>query len=100
MKKLLALCTFLIFTATPLTAFAVDVTITLTASQAQRFAAACGEVNKLVDNQVPPQPRPCTMAEAKQAIIAGMKRLIIDVEGAKLVKAAVDAIVVPEFDPK
>lgn len=78
---------------------AVDVVITLTGPQALRFAYACGLVKKLVDTQQPPQPRPCTMAEAKQFIIERMRQLVIDVEGSIAAKAAIDAIVIPAFDP-
>lgn len=79
---------------------AVDLTITLTAGQATRFAAVCGKIKKLVDAQVPPQPRACTMAEAKTMIVERMRALVVDVEGAELTKQATDAVVVPAFDPQ
>lgn len=79
---------------------AVDVTITLTAAQATRFAAVCGELKGLKDTQEPPQPRPCTMAEAKQMIVEQMRSLVFSMEEAKSKKAATDAVTVPAFDPQ
>lgn len=96
MKKFLAIALL----AIALPAQAVDVTITLTAGQANRFAAVCGQIRQLVDTQEPPQPRPCNMAEAKELIIALMRRVVVDVEGAAAEKAARDAVVVPTFDPQ
>lgn len=96
MKTLAALILSFAFA---LPAYAVDVTITLSAQQANRFADACGKVKQLVDAQQPPQPRACTNAEAKAWIIELMRRVVVDVEGAAAVKQAVDAIVLTPFDP-
>lgn len=96
MKKLVAILLF----SFSLSAQAVDVTITLTVGQAQRFAAVCGQIRQLVDTQEPPQPRACTVAEAKELVIALMRRLVVDVEGAAAEKAAREAVVVPAFDPQ
>ena len=97
MKKFLVLT---LFAVSATSTFAVDITLTLTAGEANRFAAACGEIKQLRDAQVPPQPRPCNVAESKQMVIERLKQIIIDVEGSKLTKQAVDAVVIPVFDPK
>ena len=89
----------LVLATASIPALAVDVSITLTAGHANRFAAACGEIRQLKDTQEPPQPRDCTPAEAKEFIIMLMRRVVVDVEGAKLIKQAVDAVIVPAFDP-
>lgn len=83
---------------------AVDITITLTTAQATRLAAACGELTGKMttpaDPKVtPPVPRPCTLAESKQMMIDQMKSIVISMEGAKQRKTAVEAVVVPTFDP-
>lgn len=79
---------------------ALDYTITLTAGEATRIAAAVGKVYGLVDAQVPPQPRSATAAEVKKGLSDVMKQWIQDTEGTTLRKQAVDAVVVPAFDPK
>lgn len=79
---------------------AVDITITVTAAEATRFAAAVGKAQNLMDSSTPPKPRTATMTEAKDFLIQRARQLIIDVEGSALVKQATDAVVVPLFDPK
>jgi hypothetical protein len=74
------------------------VTITLTAAQATRAAAACGVALNLKDVQVPPQPRPCTMAEAKTFIVGLLRQVVIDVEG-RAAEVLRGPVVVPAFDP-
>lgn len=46
-------------------------TITVTAQQATRIAAAFGKQFGLVDNQVPPQPRSATAVEVQGFILSG-----------------------------
>jgi hypothetical protein len=94
MKTILAIALL----AVSLSAQAVDITITLTTTQATRVAAACGVVGKLKDAQVPPQPRACTMAEAKQFLIQRLKQLLVDVEGPAAEKAR-GPVVLEAFDP-
>ena len=96
MRKPLAI----LLLALSFSAQAVDVTISMTASEINRLKVAIGEAKKLVDNQQPPQPRDATNAEAKQFVIERVKQFIHDHEGGKLVKQAVDAVVVPAFDPQ
>lgn len=96
MKRLL----FAVLLCASMAAQAVDITITVTASESTRMAAAVGKAQNLVDSQTPPQPRAATMTEVKQFLIQRAKQLIIDVEGAALIKQASDAAVIPAFDPK
>ena len=73
--KTLFLIAVLMFSSS---AYAVDITITLTAAQATRAAAACGKTLGLVDgNQV---PRSCTMAEAKAFLIDYLRHIVFDAE--------------------
>lgn len=75
-----------------------SVTFTYSATLAQRFASALGKAHALMDTQDPPQPRDATAAECKAFMVARVKQLIVDVEGAALTKAAVDAVVVPPVE--
>ena len=75
-----------------------SITITYPAGDGVRFAAALGKAQNLMDTQDPPQPRSATAAECKAFLIGRAWQLIVDVEGAALTKAAVDAVVVPPVD--
>lgn len=68
-----------------------SVTITVTASQATRAAAALGTAQGL--------GRPATAEEVRLFLIGRLKQLVIDVEGTALTKAAIAAVVVPTFEP-
>ena len=74
-----------------------SMTITYTASEGQRFAAALGSVQGLVDAQG--APRAATAAECKDFVIGRMRQFIIDKEGADLTAAAIAAVSVPAFSP-
>ena len=76
-----------------------QITITVTAAQATRAAAALGKAQALKDNADPPQPRNATAEEVRQFMIGRLRQLIIDVEGAEATKAAQAAIVIAPFDP-
>lgn len=76
-----------------------SLTITYTASEGARFAAALGKAKNLVDAQVPPQPRSATAAECQQFVIERVRQLIVDIEGASANKAALDAVVLTPFNP-
>ena len=76
------------------------ISITVTAAQAARAAAALGKAQALKDNAVPPQPRNATAEEVRQFMIGRLRQLIIDVEGAEATKAAQAAIVIAPFDPQ
>lgn len=85
---LLTICGAVLF-VTP--ALAVDVTITMTADQATRFAAVCGAAKNL--------GRSCTIAESKAFAIERLRQVVVDHEGAVAKRAATEAVVVPNFDP-
>jgi hypothetical protein len=74
-----------------------SMSITYTASEGNRFAAALGKAQNLRDGDG--KPRSATTAECKTFIIGRMKQLVIDVEGRDLTEAAIAAVVVPAFDP-
>lgn len=74
-----------------------SMTLTYTAAEAQRFAAALGKAHNLKDNQ--DNPRSATAAECKAFVIGRMKQLVVDIEGRELTEAAVAAVRVPAFDP-
>jgi hypothetical protein len=71
-------------------------TITYPAGDGQRFAAALGKAQSLKDAN--DNPRSATAAECKSFLIGRARQLIVDVEGAELTKAALDAVVVPSVD--
>jgi hypothetical protein len=75
-----------------------SITITYSADDGARFAAALGKAHSLMDTQDPPQPRPATTAECKAWLIGRARQLIVDVEGAALTKAALESVVVPPVD--
>ncbi len=75
-----------------------SMTFNYPASDATRYATCIGELMGLKDSQTPPQPRAATATEVKQYFIGYFKRLLIDYEGAKLNKIALDAVVVPTID--
>ncbi len=75
-----------------------SITFTYPAADATRYANCIGDLMGLKDNQTPPQPRAATATEVKQYFIGYFKRLLIDYEGAKLNKIALDAVVVPSID--
>ena len=75
-----------------------SITITYPAGDGVRFASALGKAQSLMDTQEPPQPRAATAAECKAFLIGRAYQLIVDIEGAALTKAAVDAVVVPPVD--
>lgn len=77
MKRIFALFIALAFS---LPAHAVDLTISMTAPQAARIAAACGKRMGLVDAQVDPKPRSCDMAEAKAWTIKLWREAVTDSE--------------------
>lgn len=72
--------------------------ITYTASAGQRFAAALGKAQSLVDNATPPQPRAATLEECRAFLIGRAKQLVVDVEGAEAEKAARDSVVIAPVD--
>lgn len=72
-----------------------SITLNYSAADGQRFAAALGKAQSLMDSQTPPQPRPATAAECKAFVIGRMAQLVIDIEGRDLTAAAVAAVVVP-----
>ena len=76
MKTLLAI---LLLSASS-TAFAVDVTITLTTAQATRVAALCGKQTGAMDTATPPAPRSCTMAEARTWLIGLLRAAVMNGE--------------------
>ena len=75
------------------------ISITVTAAQAARAAAALGKAQALKDNAVPPQPRNATAEEVRQFMIGRLRQLIIDVEGAEASRVAQAAIVIAPFEP-
>lgn len=75
-----------------------SMTLNYSAQYGQRVADALGKAWNLKDTQDPPQPRSATAAEVKQFIIGRVQQLVVDIEGAALTKAAVDAVVVPPGD--
>lgn len=77
---------------------AVDVTITLTAAQSTRFAAACGQTLRLVDAQK--QPRACTLAESKAFLIEQMKQIVLGIEAMNAAKTAADTANAQAFTPQ
>lgn len=79
-----------------LNAYSVDITITLSAGDATRAAAACGKMLQLVDAKN--VPRSCTMAEAKGRIIQHVKQWIEDTERPAL-EQQLGPVVVPAFTP-
>lgn len=74
-----------------------SMTITYTASEGQRIAAALGKAHSLVDEGG--QPRSATAAEVKTFVIARIKQLVVDIEGRDLTAAAIAAVVVPPLEP-
>jgi len=89
MKHVILVAMLMLLIVSP--AFAVDVTITLTAGQATRFAAVCGVAKQL--------GRACTLIESKAFVIERLRQVVIDYEGSMANKAATDAVVIPAFDP-
>jgi hypothetical protein len=77
-------------------AFAVDMTITFTSTQATRVAADCGAAQGLVDTQTPPQPRACTMTEAKAWVINLLRLAVWQVERQQAQAAIVNAPMDPQ----
>ena len=75
------------------------ITITVTAQQGTRAAAALGKAQSLMDNATPPQPRSATAEEVRLWLIGRLKQLIVDTEGAAAIKAATDAVVLTPFEP-
>lgn len=92
MKKL-----FLLLSFVSCNALAVDVTITMTAGQISRYATALGKLRGYVDGSG--NPRVATTAEMKQFVIDSVRGVVFQSERPPLEKAAVDAVVVPAFDP-
>lgn len=78
-------------------ALAVDVTVSLTAPQAQRLATAIGKVRNLVDARG--DPRSATMAEVKTIIADHLRGFVMQAEKSALEEAAIKAVTVPAFDP-
>lgn len=72
-----------------------SITITYPAGVGARLASALGKAQNLMDAQEPAQPRAATAAEVKTWLIGRAHQLIVDVEGAALTKAAIEAVVVP-----
>ena len=93
MKKLLAIALLCFATS----ALAVDVTVSLTAPQATRVAAALGEARGLKDAQG--APRSATMAEVKTIIADHLRGFVMQAEKSALEEAAIKAVTVPAFDP-
>lgn len=93
MRKLLAIALLCFATS----ALAVDVTVTLTAPQAQRLAAAIGKVRNLTDGQG--APRSATMAEVKTIVADHLRGFVMQAEKPALEEAAIKAVTVPAFDP-
>lgn len=94
MKRIFTLA-LLCFTTS---AIAVDVTVTLTAPQAQRLATAIGKVRNLTDAQG--APRSATMAEVKTIVADHLRGFVMQAEKPALEEAAVRAVTVPAFDPQ
>ena len=93
MKQLLAIALLCFATS----ALAVDVTVSLTAPQAQRLATAIGKVRNLVDARG--DPRSATMAEVKTIIADHLRGFVMQAEKSALEEAAIKAVTVPAFDP-
>ena len=75
-----------------------QITLNVTAQQAQRIASCLGKAWNLKDTQDPPQPRDATLAEVKLYVVQHLRRLVNDIEGAEAQKAALAAVVVPEVE--
>jgi hypothetical protein len=96
MKRLLVLAIVLLCFATQV--LAVDVTLTFTAGQVTRFAAALGKARSLVD--VNGNPRVATAVEMKQFVIDNVRGMVYSIEYPAAVKAATDAVAQPTgMDP-
>lgn len=94
MKHLLAIALFALSTR----ALAIDVTVSVTAPQATRIAAALGELRGLKDGAG--APRSATMAEVKQSVADHLRGIVMQVERPKAEKAAIDAVTVAPMDPQ
>lgn len=97
MKKPLAIALFCFATS----ASAIDVTVTLTAGQATRVAAALGELRgyKVAQADGNGAPRAATMAEVKTSVADHLRGIVMQVERPKAEKAALDAVTVAPMDP-
>lgn len=73
-----------------------SITITYSAPDGARFAAAIGKAQVLKDGNG--DARSATAAECKDWLIGRAQQLIVDVEGGEAAKAAVSAIVVTPMD--
>lgn len=90
MKRFTAFLVALLFASS---ALAVDLTITLTAEQAQRFAAAVGADNALKNGAG--APRSATSAEARQDVIRYMRVKTQEYER----RLGTSQLVIPAFEP-